>query len=183
MTASPENRLILLGLITGVHGIRGDVIVRTYTGDPANISAYGPLTDKSGARPLTLSVVRVSGKGVVARAKGVSDRNAAELLKGRELYVARAKLPKTDAAEYYHADLIGLNAVTPVGEAIGHIIAVQNYGAGDLLEIRMTAGGDTAFVPFTDACVPEVDLSVGRVTVVMPEMVGEKESGDEEGGD
>ena len=177
MTASPENRLILLGQITGVHGIRGDVIVRTYTGDPADIAAYGPLTDKLGARPLALSIVRVSDKGVVARVKGVSDRNAAEVLKGRELYVARAKLPKTDEAEYYHADLIGLAAVTPEGADLGRIIAVQNYGAGDLLEIKMTVGGDTTFVPFTNACVPDVDLSAGRVTVVMPEMVGEAEAG------
>lgn len=176
MTASSQDRLILLGQITGVHGIRGDVIVRTYTGDPASIAAYGPLTDKAGSRPLTLSVVRVSDKGVVARAKGVSDRNAAEALKGRELYVVRSKLPKTDEAEYYHADLIGLAAVTLEGADIGRIIAVQNYGAGDLLEIKMTGGGDTEFVPFTNACVPDVNISAGRVTVVMPEMVGEGEA-------
>ena len=176
MTAPSDTRLILLGQITGAHGIRGDVIVRTYTGEPADIAAYGPLTDKAGGRPLTLHVVRASGKGVVARVKGVSDRNAAEALKGLELYVARAKLPKADEAEYYHADLIGLAAVTPEGQDLGRIIAVQNYGAGDLLEIKMTASGDTDFIPFTNACVPDVDLAAGRVTVVMPEVVGEAET-------
>ena len=180
MTNKSEDRLILLGQITGAHGIRGDVILRTFTADPADIAAYGPLTDASGARPLALSVVRVSDKGVVARVKGVADRNAAEALKGRELFVARSKLPKADEAEYYHADLIGLKAVTPEGVEIGRVIAVQNFGAGDLLEIKMSGGKDAEFIPFTDACVPDVDIAAGRVTVVPPVMTGEPEPADDE---
>ena len=183
MTSPQDDRRILLGQITGAHGIRGDVIVRTFTADPADIAAYGPLTDKTGARPLSLSVIRVSDKGAVARVKGVSDRNAAEALKGRELYVLRAKLPKASDAEYYHADLIGLDAVTADGKPYGRVIAVQNFGAGDLLEIKLSDGRDMEFIPFTNACVPDVDLSLGRLTVVPPLMTGEQEAGEGEGDD
>ncbi|NOT72281.1 MAG: ribosome maturation factor RimM [Hyphomicrobium sp.] len=179
-TETAGGRRILLGQIGSAHGIRGDVMVRTYTADPASIAAYGPLTDKDGARPLTLSVVRVTDKGVVARIKGVSDRNAAELLRGRELYVLRAKLPDADEAEYYHADLIGLEAVTEDGHPFGRVIAVQNFGAGDLLEIRVGDSRDVEFIPFTNACVPDVDIAAGRLTVVPPVLTGEAGPDDRE---
>ncbi len=172
MTKPSDDRRLLLGQISGAHGIRGDVIVRTYTADPADITAYGPLTDKTGGRPLTLNVIRVTDKGVVARVKGVNDRNGAEALKGAELYVVRSKLPKTDEAEYYHADLIGLDAVTEDGASFGRIVAVQNYGAGDLLEIQLSDGKDVEFIPFTNACVPDVDIAAGRLTVIPPVMTG-----------
>jgi 16S rRNA processing protein RimM len=178
MTNPKDDRRILLGQITAAHGIRGDVIVRTFTADPADIAAYGPLTDKLGTRPLSLSVIRISDKGVVARVKGVSDRNGAEALKGSELYVLRAKLPKASDAEYYHADLIGLEAVTEDGQPYGRVIAVQNFGAGDLLEIRRSDGRDMEFIPFTNACVPDVDIALGRLTVVPPVITGEAEVGE-----
>ncbi len=177
-----DERRILLGQITAAHGIRGDVIVRTYTGDPVDIASYGPLTDKAGGRPLSLSILRVSDKGVVVRVKGVTDRNGAEALRGRELYVARSKLPKANEAEYYHADLIGLRAVLDDGREFGRVIAVQNFGAGDLLEIKLSDGGDVEFIPFTNACVPEVDLGAGQLVVVPPVMTGD-EGEEEEGGD
>lgn len=175
MTQPPDDRRILLGQITGVHGIRGDLIVRSYTADPADVAAYGPLTDKDGAKPLSISVMRVSDKGVVARAKGISDRNGAEALKGRELYVLRSKLPEADKAEYYHADLIGLDAITADGRPFGRVTAVQNFGAGDLLEIKTQDGRDSEFIPFTNACVPEVDLGKRTLTVVPPLMTGDPE--------
>jgi 16S rRNA processing protein RimM len=178
MTNPKVDRRILLGQITIAHGVKGDVIVRSYTSNPADIAAYGPLTDKDGARALVLTVLRDTGKGVVVRVKGVSDRNAAELLKGRELYVARAKLPKASDAEYYHADLVGLEAFSEDGQPYGRVIAVQNFGAGDLLEIKLSDGKDTEYVPFTNACVPEVDITLGRLTVVPPVMTGEQEPGD-----
>jgi 16S rRNA processing protein RimM len=174
-TETSGDRRILLGQITAAHGIRGDVIVRTYTGEPASISSYGPLTDKDGAKPLTLTVIRVSDKGIVARITGVTDRNAAEALKGRELYVARSKLPKAEEAEYYHADLVGLAAITEEGQPFGRVIAVQNFGAGDLLEIRLADGSDAEFIPFTNACVPSVDIAAGQLTVVPPIVTGEPE--------
>jgi 16S rRNA processing protein RimM len=179
MTNAKDDRRILLGQITVAHGIKGEVMVRSYASDPADIAAYGPLTDKDGTRPLALTVIRDTGKGVIARVKGVSDRNAAEALKGRELYVARDKLPKASDAEYYHADLIGLDAVTEDGQRFGRVTAVQNFGAGDLLEIKRSDGKDTEFIPFTNACVPDVDITLGRLTIVPPVLTGEQGEGED----
>lgn len=162
---------VLLGSFANAHGIRGEVQVRTFTGTPEAIASYGPLSDKAGTRTFKLKVVRVTDKGIIARVDGISDRNAAETLKGIDLYVDRAKLPVASEGEYYHADLIGLRAVSPDGDEIGKIIAVANFGASDLLEIQLKGGTATEYVPFTDACVPSVDLAAGVATVVMPEMV------------
>lgn len=181
--AASAERRILLGQITGAHGIRGDVIVRSYAENPGDISAYGPLTDKAGGKPLTLKVVRVTDKGVVARVTGVVDRNGAEALRGRELYILRRMLPATTDTEFYHADLVGLAAVTADGTAFGEVAAVQNFGAGDLLEIRVAGGRDVEFIPFTHACVPDVDLVAGRLTVIPPVMTGEPEPAGAEGDD
>ena len=168
-------RRILLGQIAGAHGIRGDVLVRTFTGEPAAIASYGPLTDASGAKNFQLRVVRVTDKGIVARVEGVNDRNGAEAVRGQELYVDRAKLPAPAEAEYYHADLIGLAAVTPEGQEIGRVIAIQNFGAGDLVEVQLTGTKTTSLIPFTNANVPDVDIANGRMTVIQPVMVGEPE--------
>lgn len=168
-TLSDSGRRILLGEIAGAHGIRGDVIVRTFTGVPQAIAGYGPLTDAVGAAALTLKVLRVTPKGVIARVKGVADRNGAEALKGRKLYVARAALPEPAGDnDFYHADLVGLAAIDADGRALGEVVAVQNYGADDLLELRLATTQKTELVPFTKACVPIVDLAGRSVTVVMP---------------
>ncbi len=160
---------ILLGRIVGAHGIRGEVLVHSFAAEPEAIGSYGPLTDKAGARTYKLRVLRMTPKGaIVARITGVADRNAAEALKGVELYVAREKLPEPDADEFYYADLVGLAAVAPDGAPIGEIVAVQNYGAGDLIEIRVAGAKETALVPFADRFVPEVDIAARKVVVVMP---------------
>ena len=166
---------ILLGRIAGAHGIRGEVVIHAYTAAPADIGAYGPLFDKSGARSFQIESARATARGVVARLEGVDDRTAAEALKGVELYVDRDRLPAAAEGEFYHADLIGLAAVDPEGKAIGEIVAVQNYGAGDLLEIRLAGSGKTELVPFTEASVPEVDIASGRVMVAMPAASNEEE--------
>lgn len=165
-----SDKLILLGEITGAHGIRGEVLVRSYTGDPEAIADYGALTDADGNAPLMLKVLRLTPKGaVVARVQGVADRNAAEALKGRKLYVARAAMPEPgDSDEFYHADLVGLAAVDAEGNSLGEVVAVVNYGAGDLLEIKLAGARGTELVPFTKAFVPEIDLTSRRLVVVMP---------------
>ena len=174
----PRSDTILLGRIAGAHGIQGDVIVHSFAAEPADIAAYGPLSDKSGARQFKLRVLRMTPKGaVIARIAGVADRNTAEALKGVELYVARGKLPKPDDGEFYHADLIGLAAVSPEGAALGEIIAVHNFGAGDLIEIRMSGSNATELVPFSDRYVPSVDLAARKAVVVMP--VSAPEGGDD----
>lgn len=166
MAAGPQR--ILLGRIAGAHGIRGEVVIHAYTGAPEDIGAYGPLADADGVRSFAIASARATAKGVVARIKGVADRNAAEALKGVELYVDRARLPAAADGEYYHADLIGMAAVDAEGNPVGEIVAVQNFGAGDLLEVRLVGSHKTEFVSFTDAAVPEVDIAAGRVVVVMP---------------
>lgn len=169
MAAPSGAKRILLGRIAGAHGIRGEVIIHTFTEAPDGIAAYGPLSDAGGTRTFTIEKARPTTKGVVTRVRGVTDRTAAEALKGIELYVDRDRLPPATDGEYYHADLIGLEAVDPSGERIGEIVAVQNYGAGDLLEIRLIGRSQTEFAPFTEACVPEVNVAAKRVVVVLPD--------------
>ena len=170
MTRAPDPpaERVLIGRITAAHGIRGDIVVHSFAANPADIAAYGPLTDKSGTRAFTLTVVRVTPKGVVARLAGIADRTAAEALRGTELYADRKRFPATTEDEYYHADLIGLAAVAPDGTALGTLIGIENYGAGDLLDIRLAGTTKSELVPFSDAFVTHVDLAARTVTIIMP---------------
>lgn len=164
---------ILLGHITGAHGIKGDVLIKTYTGEPGDIGAYGALSDEAGNRTFDVQVRRVTQNGVVAGIKGIADRTAAEALKGVQLYITRERLPPAAEEEFYHADLVGLAATDPEGNEIGMIVAVRNYGAGDLLEIALTGMRATELVPFTHAFVPEVHIGEGRVVVRRPQLTQE----------
>jgi 16S rRNA processing protein RimM len=164
----PKPGLILLGRIAAAHGIRGDVLIKAFTQEPDGIAAYGPLTDETGTRSLKIKVRRVTPKGVIAGIAGVDDRNAAEALKGLELFVAREKLPEPDEDEIYHADLIGLTATDEAGTEIGKIVNVENFGGGDLLELRLTGKRSTELVPFTHAHVPVVDIATGRLVIRWP---------------
>lgn len=163
-----QAKRVLLGQIANAHGLRGEVLVRSYTAAPENIAAYGPLSDSSGQRTLTLKVVRVTPKGVIARVAGVTDRNSAEALKGIELFATREALGEAGEGEYFYSDLIGLAAVSPDGKRVGTIKTVDNFGAGDLLEIALAGSSKTEYVPFKDAFVPAVDIAAGKVVVVMP---------------
>jgi 16S rRNA processing protein RimM len=159
---------ILLGRIAGAQGLRGEVKINSFTADPENIAAYGPLTDGKG-RQFTLERVRhLKGGAVVALLAGVKDRAAAEALRGTELYVARDQLPEADEDEWYYEDLVGLKAVSPQGDEIGEVLSVQNFGAGDLLEIRPADARQSRFVPFTRAAVPIVDVKNARIVVDPP---------------
>jgi 16S rRNA processing protein RimM len=159
---------ILLGRIAGAHGIRGEVLIKTFTERPEDIAAYGPLDDGAG-RTLAIEAARVTSKGVVARIAGIHDRTGAEALKGTSLYVDRERLPTPEEGEFYHADLIGLAAVGRDGAAIGTVVAVHDFGAGDILEIAPAGGGPTLLLPFNDAVVPEIDIAGGRLVVVPPQ--------------
>jgi 16S rRNA processing protein RimM len=163
-----QGKRILLGRIAGAHGIRGEVLIKTFTERPEDIAAYGPLDDGFG-RSLKVAVVRVTPKGVIARVASAGDRTAAEALKGAALYIDRDRLPAPADGEFYYADLIGLAAVDPEGGMIGEVIAVHNHGAGDILEVRLADTGKTELVAFTDAFVPEVDLAARRAVVRLPE--------------
>lgn len=171
---------VLLGTIGGPHGVRGLVKVRSYTADPADIVAYGPLSDAAG-RVFKLTLMHQAKEQVVAAIDGVPDRTAAERLRGIDLYVDRAALPAPEEDdEFYLADLIGLRAVTAAGEPYGTVRAVQDFGAGDVLEIAPAAGGPTFWLPFTREVVPAVDVAAGRLVVVPPvevEVGPEEEAG------
>ncbi len=143
------------------------------------IASYGALTDRAGARSFALNHLRSGGKGIlVARVAGVADRTAAEALTNVELYADRANMPAEDEDEFYVADLIGMTAVTPDGATLGEVLDVVNYGAGDLIEVRPAAGGETLLFAFTKAVVPEVRIA-GRQVVIAPpvEIDGEPPGG------
>ncbi len=161
--------LVLLGRILGAHGIRGEVKINSFTDPPDNIAAYGALSDGRGGRFVIEGLRPLKNMAVAARLAGIFDRNAAEALKGTDLYVARASLPAPDEDEWYYADLIGLTAVSPANDPIGEVVAVQNFGAGDLLEIRCPGEQETRLLPFTKDAVPVVDVKGGHVVVVLPE--------------
>jgi 16S rRNA processing protein RimM len=166
--AAAGDKRVLLGVITGPHGVRGLVRVKSFTAEPGAIAAYGPLEDERGERRFSLEPVGAAKGVLIARLAQVSDRDAAERLKGVHLYLPRAALPEPGEEEYYHADLVGLPAVLRDGEVFGRVRAVHGYGAGDSLEIERP-DGRMVLLPFTSAVVPVVDVKGGRLVVDPPE--------------
>jgi 16S rRNA processing protein RimM len=158
---------ICVARIGAAHGVRGAVKLWTFTEDPFAVKRYGLLTTKDGARQFEVTHAREAKDHLVATLKGVTTRDEAERLNGLELYVAREKLPATDEGEYYHADLIGLAAVTAANAPLGRVAAIHNFGAGDIIEIA-PPHGPTMLLPFTNAVVPTVDLAAGRVVIELP---------------
>ena len=158
---------ICVARIGAAHGVRGAVKLWTFTEDPLAVKHYGPLATKDGARQFEVTNARAAKGHLVATLKGVTTRDEAERLNGVELYIPREKLPATDDDEYYHADLIGLAAVTTAGEPLGRVVAIHNFGAGDIIEIAPSQG-PTMLLPFSNAVVPTVDLAGGRVVIEMP---------------
>ena len=155
--------MVLLGEIVRPHGVRGEVKLRSFTQDPCAIGAYGELTTERGER-VTLKNVRAAHDHVIARIAGVEDRDAAERLKGRKLQVAREALPETDEDdEVYAADLIGLACVAEDGRTIGEVVALQDFGAGDLIEDCLTGTKRTVLLPFTDDVVVEI---TGKAVII-----------------
>jgi 16S rRNA processing protein RimM len=158
---------ICIARIGAAHGVRGAVKLWTFTEDPLAVKTYGPLVSKDGARSFEIATTREAKGHLVATLKGIATREDAERLNGIELYIAREKLPATDENEYYHADLIGLAAVDAAHEPLGRVVAIHNFGAGDIIEIAPPSG-TTLLLPFTHAVVPSVDLKGGRVVVEVP---------------
>jgi 16S rRNA processing protein RimM len=158
---------ICVARIGAAHGVRGAVKLWTFTEDPLAVKHYGPLATKDGARWFEVTHAREAKGHLVATLKGIATREEAERLNGIELYIAREKLPETERDEYYHADLIGLAAVDAADQPIGRVIAVHNFGAGDIIEIAPPHGA-TMLLPFTHAVVPTVDLAKGRVVIELP---------------
>ena len=157
---------VLVAQIGAAHGLRGEVRLWSFTEDPMAVKDF--LLESEDGRTFTIEALRPAKNFLVARLAGVSDRSAAEALRNCKLYVARDQLPQPEADEFYHADLIGLAAVATDGSALGTVLAIHNFGAGDLIEIKPERGA-TVLVPFTDAVVPTVDLAAGRLVVNPPE--------------
>jgi 16S rRNA processing protein RimM len=161
---------ICVARIGAAHCVRGAVKLWTFTEDPLAVKRYGRLATRDGARHFEVASAREARGHLVATLKGVTTREEAERLNGIELYIAREELPDTGENEYYHADLIGLVAVTPADQPLGQIIAIHNFGAGDIIEIA-PPHGPTLLLPFTNAVVPTVDVAGGRVVIELPEEI------------
>jgi 16S rRNA processing protein RimM len=161
---------ICVARIGAPHGVRGAVKLWTFTEDPLAVKRYGPLATKDGARRFEVTSAREARGHLVATLEGVTTREQAERLNGVELYVTRERLPDAGENEYYHADLIGLVAVTPTAQPLGRVVAIHNFGAGDIIEIAPPQGA-TMLLPFTHAVVPTVDLVGGRVVIELPQEI------------
>lgn len=164
----PDTR-ILMGRIGAAHGIRGEVRITAFTQDPLAIADYDPLeTDRKGLS-VSIAKARLAKNVVIATLKGISDRNEVEKLNGVSLYVSRDRLDEPEDDEFYHADLIGLDVRLPGGDVLGTILAVENFGSDDLLDIRLAGGRKSVYLPFTRAVVPELHIAKGYVTAIPPE--------------
>ncbi|MEQ1769938.1 MAG: ribosome maturation factor RimM [Devosia sp.] len=164
--ASP--RRLLMGRIGAAHGIKGEVRIQSYTEDPLALADYGPLETNRPGVTVEIEAARGTTNMLVARLKGVGDRSAAERLNGVELYVARDRLPPPADDDFYHADLIGLDARLADGTVLGTVTAIPNFGASDLIEVTDRRSGDTFLYPFTHAVVPEIRVAEGYLVIEVP---------------
>ena len=160
---------ICVGAITGAFGVAGEVRLKSFCADPTAIADYGPLYTQDGSRSFVVKLTRPVAGGLGARVTGIKTKEEADALRGTELYVDRTRLPSLPDDEFYHSDLIGLQAVDTGGVMLGSVAAVHNHGAGDILEITGPGRKSALMLPFTLAAVPTVDLAAGRVVVDLPE--------------
>ena len=169
---------VCVAQIGAPHGVRGEVRLWTFTADPMAVTRYAPLQTEDGKQAFEIEAVRPAKGHLVARLRGIDTREAAERLTNIKLFVPRERLPEIEADEFYHADLVGLRVEDTNGSEIGAVIAVHNFGAGDILEIQPPEGG-AMLLPFTEAAVPEVDIKGGRLVIVRPEETEAPEKKDE----
>jgi len=168
MAAKTDDRLIAVGVLRGAHGVRGEVRVKSYTADPEALFTYGPLVDETGAVLLTPKSARPGKDHFIVRPKESLQKEEWDALRGRLIYVPRARLPAADDNEFYVEDLAGMDVYAGGESPAGRVRSVQNFGSGDLLEIDVNGLASTVFVPFTLADVPVVDVAARRV--VIPEL-------------
>lgn len=161
--------MICIGAIAGSFGVSGEVRLKSFCSEPTDIGSYGPLFTEDGSRQFDITLTRPVAGGLGARIKGVSTKEEADALRGTSLHVHRDRLPSLPDDEFYHADLIGLDAYDPGGELIGTVSAVYNHGAGDIVEISTNRHKSALLLPFTTAIVPNVDLAAGRIVVNLPD--------------
>lgn len=160
---------VCVGAIAGAFGVRGEVRIKSFTADPNAIADYSPLTSEDGTRTFALKLSRPVKGGFAATMTGITNKEQADALKGTRLYTSRDALPDLPDDEFYHADLIGLEVFDTGGVQLGNVRAVHDYGAGDMIEVIGPGLKTTVLLPFTNACVPTVDLKAGRIVVDPPE--------------
>jgi 16S rRNA processing protein RimM len=166
--ARQGDALVCLGQIGAPHGVRGEVRLRSFTEEPEAIAAYGPLQTDDG-RAIEIEALRPAKDHFVAALSGVHDRGAAAQFANAKLYVPRERLPQlADPEEFYHSDLIGLAVVDRAGRRLGSVVAIHNFGAGDLLEVRLDASNKTELLAFNEANVPHVDVAARQIVIVPP---------------
>ena len=171
MNDSPPDS-VLLAQIGAAHGIRGEVRIKPF-GDADMLDRYGPLYDAQG-RSYEITAMRPQKTVLVVRFRGIDSREAAETLNGVELFVDRSALPAPEEDEFYLSDLIGLQTVSPEGEMLGKVVEVHDFGAGDILEIRL-ANGKSELFAFTRENFPDIRIAQGEITFVPPQTVSERE--------
>lgn len=164
----PADRLIQVGRVAGAFGVRGEVRISAFTEEPLALARFSELKRQDGSPGLTILSAREAKGGLIVRCPGIETKEQADALRGLRLFVPREALPEPDEDEFYLTDLIGLKAVTPDGAPVGAIKSVQNFGAGDILEITPAEGGPTWYLPFTREAVPEVRIADGLITAVRP---------------
>ncbi len=170
------DRMIAVGRVAGAFGVRGELRITAFTEEPLALARYRELKRQDGSAGLTVLSARDTKGGIVCRCAGVETKEQADALRGLRLFIPREALPAPDEDEFYLADLIGLSVHTPEGETLGAIKSVQDFGAGDILEITPAAGGPTWYLAFTRETVPTVDIAGGKVVVVLPtEVVADEE--------
>ncbi len=160
---------ICIGAIAGAFGIVGEVRLKSFCSQPEDIASYGPVYTEDGTRQFRIILTRPVAGGYGARIAGVNTREEAEALRGTSLFIDREKLPSLPDDEFYHTDLIGLDALDTGGEVLGKVMAVHNHGAGDIIEISSIRHKSALLLPFTKTIVPNVDLAAGRLIVDLPE--------------
>ncbi|MFA5592340.1 MAG: ribosome maturation factor RimM [Micavibrio sp.] len=166
-----EEKRILIAEIATAHGIKGHVKLRPFVEDQTLLEHAALYTEEEGGKAIRFKLKGPLKDCWIAEVEGVADRNAAELLRGTQIYIGRAELPQADEGEYYIEDLKGLRVLDEQGAELGTINAVQNFGASDLIDIRPVHGGEHFYLPFTDEIVLEVDQEAGTITVRPPETV------------
>ena len=168
---SEERRMVLVGVIGSAHGIRGEVKIRSFTDEPRSLVKYGTLYDSTGKRTFVPEVTGMAKGQLIARLPGVDDRNAAEALKGTELFIPREQLPELNEGEFYLEDLRGLELFTEDGEAFGTIKSIHNFGAGEVVEITLAGSKDSEMLPFSEDFFTEIDIPGNRAVVLLPEII------------
>lgn len=165
---SADDRLIAVGRVAGAFGVRGEVRISTFTEEPLALARFRELKRQDGSPALVITSAREAKDGIVVRCPGIETKEQADALRGLRLFIPREALPEPDEDEFYLADLIGLAVVTPEGERIGKVKSVQDFGAGDILEVIPEEGGPTWYLPFTRDAVPEVKIAEGLIVAVRP---------------